>query len=522
MSETGKTKASREQHEAFRAFAEAVPEKGMGGLAAKAEKAVARPDSPPKETTKGKRRKTVRSADDKLHRILSFALVVFLALVPFPAGANRPGPWLMWAAVLFAGLGLYLVALHIRRLALPRAPGSLKFVLLGAAAFLAMAILQILPLGSFTPLVGKGGPAFGLLKNSVNISMGRDATMIAAVRWLSYAVFFFLMLQAARRQGRARKIGWAVFAVVLAHSIYGLAANRFVLAEGVSIHGLPPVTGAFVNRNSFATFVGFGLVLGFSLMFHSLLRANFSRRRLFRLISGEVVRGATLWVGLAVMGAALLATGSRMGVAASGMGLLAAGLMLVRKHRHSTFTGIALLAVATGIVGVIGALIFGQGMLERAIFSIPDGGRRADLYALILDIIRQRPLIGTGLDTFELAFEQVHRPPVSPDLVWSRAHSTYLALWSEMGLIFGSLPMLIIVLLAIRLLKTLRARKHSFVLSVAALGVIVLAGVHSTVDFSLEMPANVFLFLAIIALGLADESRRGLKRARPGGPAKER
>tara|TARA_B110000908_G_C10058388_1_gene359443 strand:- start:546 stop:776 length:231 start_codon:yes stop_codon:yes gene_type:complete len=52
-------------------------------------------------------------------------------------------------------------------------------------------------------------------------------------------------------------------------------------------------------------------------------------------------------------------------------------------------------------------------------------------------------------------------------------------------------------------LKALRNSNRDYALSISALAVIIVAGIHSLVDFSLEIQANVFLFLAILALGLA-------------------
>ena len=69
-----------------------------------------------------------------------------------------------------------------------------------------------------------------------------------------------------------------------------------------------------------------------------------------------------------------------------------------------------------------------------------------------------------------------------------------------MGLLFGSLPMLICVLLAVRMARNFRRQKNDTVLAAAGLGVLTLAGLHFLLDFSLEMSANVFLFLAILAL----------------------
>ena len=122
-------------------------------------------------------------------------------------------------------------------------------------------------------------------------------------------------------------------------------------------------------------------------------------------------------------------------------------------------------------------------------------------------------LLGYGGGTFEVAYPLFHQLPVSPDLVWDRAHSTYLSLWAEMGVIAGSIPLLLVLWIAMEALRLyLSRRSGDWTAPAAAVAVIVVAALHSTVDFSLEMQANVFLFLAILATGIA---RRDAGEAEP-------
>ncbi|MEJ2020361.1 MAG: hypothetical protein P8X51_19515, partial [Maritimibacter sp.] len=104
--------------------------------------------------------------------------------------------------------------------------------------------------------------------------------------------------------------------------------------------------------------------------------------------------------------------------------------------------------------------------------------------------------------------ELVHVPPVSSDVVWHLSHSSYLMLWSEMGLILGSVPMIAILLAALRLIRTIRRRRTSYALPIVALSVIVQVALHSTIDFSLEIPANTILFLALVAIGIGPLKRK--------------
>ena len=114
-----------------------------------------------------------------------------------------------------------------------------------------------------------------------------------------------------------------------------------------------------------------------------------------------------------------------------------------------------------------------------------------------------RPWTGFGGGTFELAFPLVQHAPISPDLVWERAHNTYLALWADLGLIAGSLPILAIAVIGWTLLRNVTVRRGSWRSQIAAIGVIVLGSVHSLSDFSLEIPAVTFLYIAVISIGLA-------------------
>ena len=133
---------------------------------------------------------------------------------------------------------------------------------------------------------------------------------------------------------------------------------------------------------------------------------------------------------------------------------------------------------------------------------------RGDLYAQVLGMIAARPWLGYGGGAFEAAYPLVHLPPVSPDLVWDKAHSTYLSLWAELGVIAGSIPMLLVAGIGADALRLYLRRRGDWACPAAAVSAIVVVAIHSVVDFSLEIEANVFLFLAILAVGVARRDER--------------
>ncbi len=243
---------------------------------------------------------------------------------------------------------------------------------------------------------------------------------------------------------------------------------------------LPPVfgqtfypnslTGNFVNRNSFATYIGFGILVGL----HLWQNTN-SRGRQY------------LTLGLILLGISLFLTNSRFGVIAFLVGLMAFQTRTPTKTTLPTL--IVLASLSTAIV------FFWQ----FSDFRLPDLGQdiktRLTLFSQVAEMIKTRPLTGFGADSFAVAFPQFHMPPLDPDMVWDKAHNTYLTNWAELGLIIGSIPVILAALSVFHLLKP--TPKSGF--SALAISVIALAATHSLADFSLEIQANMFLFLAIIA-----------------------
>ncbi len=298
--------------------------------------------------------------------------------------------------------------------------------------------------------------------------------LLAVMRGAAAVMFLWLMFCVAGNPARARAIGLALFVGVALQALWALVLLG-PLAEG-HISAYPgSAVGTFVGRNGLATFLGIGLVLGLAL-----------------LPSGR--KAPALWLGLAVIGMALLLTQSRMGLAATGT----ASLVLLA-YRRPGWRGGAVLAIAA--LGM--AVIFGQGVAERTVWLAAARDTRLELYAQVWQMIAARPLTGFGLDSFPLAFEIFHRAPVPAEVVWDRAHSTYLTLWAEAGLLAGSLPPLAGVLALVLL-----HRRRAAPLAVAAMAALVLAGLHSLVDFSLEIPANLFLLLALVGLGLGGAPRK--------------
>nr|WP_302052381.1 O-antigen ligase family protein [Devosia sp. WQ 349K1] len=207
-------------------------------------------------------------------------------------------------------------------------------------------------------------------------------------------------------------------------------------------------------------------------------------------------------VGTVLILAALLSSQSRMGLAAA----LAGGSVLIIVALAKTNlarSGLGLMVtIAFIVVSAAAFFVFGGGTLERLGSTESDSDVRQQLYAQVAQLIEAHWLWGTGAGTFELVYPLFHRWPVSPDLIWDKAHNTYLTLWSELGLVVGTLPLIIFAIIAARLLVLIKQRSEDWWLPAISLSALVVVATHSLVDFSMEIQGVVLMLLFVVGLGL--------------------
>ena len=329
-----------------------------------------------------------------------------------------------------------------------------------------------------------------------SISLVPDATMLAALRFSGYLMFLVLLIEIATRRRRVALLLRRVFLGITVEAAWALIALKLLgdtALWGEKTAYLGVATGSFVNRNSLATFLGFGLVLGVALLGKEILpstgRAAHPRSLLERFGDGS---GLVL-VAMLVILLALLATGSRLGLVSALFGVMVTwAALLWRSERRSW-----LLWAGLGVVALVWMMVAGALFLEL------DGAMRLTLYRQVLQMIATRPWAGFGLDGFGPAFEAFRAPPLPGDLTFGMAHNTYLTLWAELGVVMGSLPPLVLLAAAMACVRSLWRRDGFATAAAAALGGLGVAAVHSLGDFSLEIPANVYVFQCILALGLA-------------------
>jgi O-antigen ligase len=199
---------------------------------------------------------------------------------------------------------------------------------------------------------------------------------------------------------------------------------------------------------------------------------------------------------------ALLLTGSRGGLICTCFGLLVAIILMVANRQKPRFRqmvvwGSVALAFIVALLSQKGR-IGSQGLLDDARWSV---------YEFCIEAIRQRPLLGAGAGTFEDLFPSLRGDNFSSGGVWDYAHSTILEIAVEMGI-----PVAVMIVLAalaslfILARATVKSKGRSRRSLAAITGIAVLSYLHSTIDFSLQIPGYLVLFGILLGCGLARAS----------------
>lgn len=417
--------------------------------------------------------------------VLAWLIFVFLCLVPIPLGSNRPLFWAINAGVV-ALLGLtYGISCLLSRDGMRVKMRELELLPWTFAALCIFLVLQLLPLP---------GQPF--------LSDAPGQTFLMLVRTLTYGVLFFLVLQVARNPDRASQLLSVALVGLTAHALFGLIMLRMgdTLLGYEKVAYMGSATGTFVNRNSFATLLAFGCVLASAKLLVDMEKA-LSPRDPYDL-DRPWLRVALDIFALAALSATIVATQSRMGVAAGLIGVLVVAIRSLPSVRTRLIPTLLVGSALLLLVGLV-VVLNSDGLLQRLLFTEQSWGERLILYQQVIELISIRPFTGFGGGSFQLAFQQVHQPPVGVDRVWDKAHNSYLTLLSELGVVAGLLIPLMLVAIAARLMRAPGSSGAERLPSTVALGVMAVGASHSLVDFSLEIQAITVWFSALVAIGLA-------------------
>jgi O-antigen ligase len=464
-----------------------------------------------------------RVADSVVERALFWAFMAGLAWCSLWFGSNDLLAWGI-NAILFPGLAaVYEVSLLIRG---KRHPVAITQIKLPAVLFAAVLFWILIQNATWTP-EWLHHPIWQMAADELgrpidaSISVNRELTSLALLRLITAASVFWIALQLCRDPSRASLLLWSIAVIIGAYATYGLFA--FALTPGrvlwfASPHSRGFVTSTFINRNSFAAYAGIGLVaicgLILRLYRHEFVAVGGSIRfRMATFIEVTGRKGVALLGGAFVILVALLLTGSRGGIASTALGVVVLATLTARLRKQQSVEQREAIIVVGALLMAATFVVFGDAVVGKIAQEGLRDASRMPVYIITMRSILSAPLIGYGYGTFADVFPMFRDQSVSTFDKWQMAHNTYLEVFQGLGLLFGAMLVASVVLLVLRCVKGAMTRKLNETSPCVAASVALLLGLHSLVDFSLQIQAIAITFMALLGTGVAqsESSRLMLK-----------
>jgi len=469
----------------------------------------------------------------QLASTLLFGLLLSVFVVsPLPLGSNRVWASLALSGFSFAILSAYLIANAIR----PVNPSNRSNKGLGidvgvvliflVAVWLSIQALIKVPLdwmSVISPIAAKYyASAFSILRaekipDAVTLSLERGVTLNSAL--LTLAVFSVLYLM-GQLIATPKQLRFFCYTIVLSGCFQALYGVMMTLTGVEHLLLIPKTkyignaTGTFVNRNSLAGYlemtlaVGVGLLLGLRKT-QKVKSSHWNWRRVTRKVL-ETMLSEIIVVRfmLVIMVVGLIMTHSRMGNAAffnallitSAAALLASGgTRASGQYRNSGFLVILASIIAIDIF-LLGSVFQLDKVVERLEKTAMIHENRVDVTRYAMAMIPDFWLTGSGAGTFLYLFPNYAKEDFG--MFFDFAHNDYLQIFLEFGLI-GSIPLALYTAWALVQGSVLMVRGHTglargmgFAATMACISLLI----HSTVDFNLQIPANLLLFAAVLRL----------------------
>jgi hypothetical protein len=457
---------------------------------------------------------------DILGKISAGIVYLALAAPPLLFGSRDATTVAAWCAI----LGVGLICSPVERLQ------KNHLLLLAGLFFVVLCFSFVLHeqlsdrpwIAPFNPIWDKASEALGKpVTPSVSVVRGEAffALGLPLANFLALTLGLIVGSDTDRARRGVRVMAWAGAGYAL-YGIFGLLLDPSHILWRDKTAYIGSLTSTFINRNTAAAYFGscslVWLVLLMAAVRSRLPRGKVSWKRVPRNLlvhAGKdvLIRFAMMFVCLSAM----FMTNSRGGVLISLAVLIVALLAYFRRDlpRGPGIAGVFIGCVAGGLVlmqvlgGNIGRRLDLQGLSDEG---------RLSVYRSTLRIIADNPWFGTGLGTFAQVFPAYRSDDISMWGVWNVAHNTHLEFASEMGI-----PLTIVVGLAwavtfvVLAAAAVRGRRRHMVVPLSAFGVSLIAVLHSSIDFPLQLAGYSIVVFALIGLGLSQGVLRREERSRP-------
>lgn len=461
-----------------------------------------------------------------MRKICLWLLVAVLVWAPFPLGGA-----MFWAAgvqnVLIAlCCGLWILSSIDRTDDMLRGLKPVWLPLGLAVLVLLWAWVQILPIVPERwahPLWAMTGDILAEPVSGV-ISLDPWRTQAELLKLMGYVMACWMAFDMARTSERAGFLLNAVIAVVTGYAVYGFILALAGYGQRDVFYALPDshawVTGPFVLHNSFATYCGLGTLAAMTKLVVDGSQSIVATRgvRPLALSLMQFVLGRGIWVVLAavICFAGVVASASRAGFASTSGGLLVLAVAAIVMARHGATRRWAAIGAVACVLPLLLLILLNGDTLSSRVDQLLDpevtDQIRLSLWEAARRMIADAPWLGLGLGSFQDAYPlyAVHVYP----FVMDKAHCDYLEFAAGVGLPAAIAWWGAMVWLSAMCLRGYRNRRRNRHFPLIGFAACVLIAIHSSVDFSLQLPAVSLLYAVVLGVAVA-QSQSSPKRRQP-------
>ncbi len=384
--------------------------------------------------------------------------------------------------------------------------------------FAFLALVQIIPLPSW--LVGSLSPA-RLLDPSAAARNGKELwttisiypndTALALVKFLAYLCAF--VLAAYLFDSRKRKsliIRTLVFLGTFeaGYGVFQYLTGSHKIFTFTKVYDVSQATGTYINRNHFAGLLELTFPFVIASLFYSYqtwseLRETRGSNRSARESSSSGFEPAFYFFLLVILFLGVVFSHSRVGILGSVLTIVFLGLLLQVRTGQKIWT--------LGVVGLL-ACVFGYAVwigLDPVLArfdQIQAPGytrteRRLSLWKDEVRLVKDWPLVGTGLGTFRESFLRYQTALVESYV--DHAHNDYLEFACDTGVLGSALLFAPILYLFFRMVLSFfnDPRRYRRSVTLGCIGSTAALLFHSLADFNLQIPANALIFAVVLGIG---------------------
>ena len=447
-----------------------------------------------------------------MNRLLELVLAVTMVGATLAFGGVQPLTYTLMECGVFLAM-LLLLWKQTRR-------GKITLGLpLWPVLFALWALLQLVPLPS--SFIGWISPARLLDPSLSSLSPGQwvwtalsiypHDSVAALVKFLAYLSAFLLAAYLFDSQKRRSTLLRMLILLGCFEAIYGVVqylTGWQKIFTYTKLFDLEEATGTYINRNHFAGLLELTFPFVLASGFYSFQiwserrRAGLDRRASAERSSAGVRLIFYLFLTV-IMGVSLIFSRSRGGILATALTLVFVSLLAQLKARRKGWTLLVVFfltaVVGYGLwIGLDPVLARFEQMREKNFLQME--GRIA-VWKDTLHLVREYPLTGTGLGTFELGFRHYQSDLVNSFV--DHAHNDYLEFASDTGLPGAALLFLPILYLFIRMVISFfdDPRRYRRAVTLGCIGGTVALLLHSATDFNLQIPANALIFAVVLGIG---------------------